>query len=58
MAPARCASWAESKAAARDMIFDTLKPVQLAYHVPDPGSAAREYGAYFRMGTFLCHGAH
>jgi hypothetical protein len=35
------------------MIFDTLKPVQLAYHVPDPGLAAREYSRTFGWGPFF-----
>lgn len=35
------------------MLFDTLNPVQLAYHVPDPEAAAREYSRTFGWGPFF-----
>ncbi len=35
------------------MLFDTLNPVQIAYHVPDPEAAAREYSRTFGWGPFF-----
>jgi hypothetical protein len=35
------------------MIFGPLRPVQIAYHVPDPERAAHEYAAAFGWGPFF-----
>jgi catechol 2,3-dioxygenase-like lactoylglutathione lyase family enzyme len=35
------------------VIFGTLKPVQIAYHVPDPERAARDYARAFGWGPFF-----
>jgi catechol 2,3-dioxygenase-like lactoylglutathione lyase family enzyme len=35
------------------MLFDTLNPVQLAYHVSNPEAAAREYSRIFGWGPFF-----
>ena len=35
------------------MILDGLKPVQIAYHVPDPERAAREFAQAFGCGPFF-----
>ena len=35
------------------MLFGTLKPVQIAYHVPDPEQAARSFASAFGWGPFF-----
>jgi catechol 2,3-dioxygenase-like lactoylglutathione lyase family enzyme len=35
------------------VFFGTLKPVQIAYHVPDPEHAARDFASSFGWGPFF-----
>lgn len=35
------------------MLFGTLNPIQIAYHVPDPERAARDYARSFGWGPFF-----
>lgn len=35
------------------MLFGTLNPVQIAYHVPDPEQAARDFASTFGWGPFF-----